>query len=373
MKPIITFAFSALLAFTFASCNKSTESINKEARRFVSARGDYACDLFFDSVDVFQLFPEKYYDTAPDDYLESLCSCTAEQCVIYSGEESFVQDLADYYNALVMFSNCISDLETAQRFGEDDNTVYSRIADSIALLDYTIIKNDTLSKLINSLRTSMESYVRHMPKSKFNKVEAASDKLFEYLNAKVNPVIEKTRVVYLAYDERKVFCNNFDSIVALRGKSDKAYKQELLTKIYLAELPAERHMYALEFAHSDSANAHFLIGAAVLDREFVDTRLYSPYLSEMWRTWRASVSTLAGASSWSYIPNSLYNTKRRQIAEIILKHIEEYPDDPLAQGVLIDLAGMDNISRYGSLFGNASMIEQMTMFPEWNKKKKVIN
>ena len=146
-----------------------------------------------------------------------------------------------------------------------------------------------------------------------------------------------------------------------------------MTKIHLARTPEERHIYAIEFAHSDSANARFLIGAAVLDREFVDTRQYSPYLSEMWRTWRASVSTLMGASSWSYIPNLHYNIKRRQIAEIIIKHIEENPDDVLAQGVLIDLTGMDNISRHGSLFGNAALLEQMAMFPEWKWRKKVVN
>ena len=142
--------------------------------------------------------------------------------------------------------------------------------------------------------------------------------------------------------------------------------------MYHAETPAERHIYAIEFAHSDSTNAHFLIGAAVLNREFVEIRQYSPYLSEMWRTWRASLSTLIGASSWSYIPNSLYNTKRRQIAEIIIKQIEEHPEDILAQGVLIDLAGIENISRHGSYFGNASILEQMTMFPEWDKSKRIV-
>ena len=83
------------------------------------------------------------------------------------------------------------------------------------------------------------------------------------------------------------------------------------------------------------------------------------------------MSTLIGASSWSYIPNSLYNAKRRQVAEIIIKHIEAYPNDILAQGVLIDLAGIDNISRHGSYFGNASILEQMTMFPEWDKSKRI--
>lgn len=74
----------------------------------------------------------------------------------------------------------------------------------------------------------------------------------------------------------------------------------------------------------------------------------------------------------SYIPNSLYNAKRRQVAEIIIKHIEAYPNDILAQGVLIDLAGIDNISRHGSYFGNASILEQMTMFPEWDKSKRIV-
>jgi len=368
MKRNFLYALTAVLTFTFASCYKSTESINKDARWFVSARGDYACDLLSDSVDVFQLFPEKYFDTDPDDYLEPLSDRNDEQYIKYFGDNSTARDFADYYNALIMFSNCISDSETAERFGEDDPSIYSTIADHIALLDYAIIKDDTLCLMVKQVRDNIASYVRHMPKSKFDKAEKASDKLFEYLNAELNPVIENTRDAYLYYDARKQFYDNFDSIVALRGKSDKAYQQELLTNIYLAKSPIDRHVYAIEFAHSDSTNAYFLMGAAVLNREFVDTHQYSPYLSEMWRTWRASVSTLIGASSWSYIPNSLYNAKRRQIAEIIINHIEGNPDDSLAQGVLIDLAGMDNISRHGSMFGNAAMLEQMAMFPEWRNK-----
>lgn len=372
-KRNLIFTLTAVLAITFASCNKSTDSINQEARWFVSARGDYACDLLSDSVDVFQLFPENYLDTDPDDYLEPLCSHSTEQCVVYSGINPIARDLADYYNALIMFSNCISDSETAERFGEDDPSVYSTIADHIALLDVTIIKNDTLRQLMKQIRTSIASYVRHMPKNNYDRVEQATENLISYLYDLGSPITENSRDAYMTYYERQQTFTNFDSIVALRGKSNKTYQQELLTKIHLARTPEERHIYAIEFAHSDSANAHFLIGAAVLNREFVDTRQYSPYLSEMWRTWRASVSTLMGASSWSYIPNLHYNIKRRQIAEIIINQIEEHPDDILAQGVLIDLAGMDNISRYGSLFGNAAILEQMAMFPEWKWRKKVVN
>lgn len=371
MRPIITFALTAVLAITFASCNKQQELINQEARLFMSSTGDYACDILSDTADIGKLLPSGYFDTESEDLNVECIRCTTEHCLWYFKDNQTASNFADYYNALMMFHALCSDRETAQRFGEDDKSVYASMAESISLINHELIHNDTLSLLIKQLRDEMQSYVHQMPKKSYDKVEHASDKLFAFLTEKVNPVMENTRDEYISYSERIPFTNNFDSIVALRGTSDKAYQQELLTKLYLAETPAERHMYAIEFAHSDSTNAHFLIGAYVLSREFRKGD-YSPYLSEMWRTWRASLSTLIGASSWSYIPNSLYNSIRQQIAQSIIKQIEEHPEDILAQGVLIDLAGINNISRYGSYFGNASIVEQMAMFPEWDKNKRIV-
>jgi hypothetical protein len=373
MRPIITFALTAVLTITFASCNNQ-ESINQKARLFVSERGDYACDILSDSLDIGRLFPKEYL-VDPEGDLKDLCSPStfSKQCVLYKGDNSEAIKLADYYNALIIFTNLYSDNETAGRFGEDDETVYATVADSIAALDCSFISNNELRQIVLRLQNAMKSYVLNRPKNSYDNVDQATQALFTFLRRETDSILENTRDEYISYNERIPFTNNFDSIVALRGTSYKAYQQELLTKMYLVETPAERHMYAIEFAHSDSTNAHFLIGAAVLNREFVETRQYSPYLSEMWRTWRASMSTLIGASSWSYIPNSLYNAKRRQVAEIIIKHIEAYPNDILAQGVLIDLAGIDNISRHGSYFGNASILEQMTMFPEWDKSKRIVN
>ena len=372
MRPIITFALTAVLTITFASCNKQQELINQEARWFTSSTGDYACDILSDSVDIARLFPQEYL-VDPEGNLMDLCSpsTSSKQVAIYKGDCSEAIKLADCYNALIIFTNLYSDNETAGRFGEDDEKVYAAVADSIAALDCSIIRNTELRQIVRRIQNAIKSYVLYMPKKSYDNVDQATQALFTFLRRETDSIMENTRDEYISYNERMPYTNNFDSIVALRGKSDKAYQQELLTKLFLSQNPAERHMYAIEFAHSDSTNAHFLIGAAVLNREFVETRQYSPYLSEMWRTWRASMSTLIGASSWSYIPNSLYNAKRRQVAEIIIKHIEAYPNDILAQGVLIDLAGIDNISRHGSYFGNASILEQMTMFPEWDKSKRI--
>ena len=372
MKRNLIFALSAVLTITFASCNKQQELINQEARWFTSSIGDYACDILSDSVDIDRLFPQEYL-VDPEGNLMDLCSpsTSSKQVAIYKGDCSEAIKLADCYNALIIFTNLYSDNETAGRFGEDDEKVYAAVADSIAALDCSIIRNTELRQIVRRIQNAIKSYVLYMPKKSYDNVDQATQALFTFLRRETDSIMENTRDEYISYNERMPYTNNFDSIVALRGKSDKAYQQELLTKLFLSQNPAERHMYAIEFAHSDSTNAHFLIGAAVLNREFVETRQYSPYLSEMWRTWRASMSTLIGASSWSYIPNSLYNAKRRQVAEIIIKHIEAYPNDILAQGVLIDLAGIDNISRHGSYFGNASILEQMAMFPEWDKSKRI--
>ncbi len=373
MKPIITFALTAVLAITFASCNKRQELINQEARWFISSTGDYACDILSDSVDIGRLFPKEYL-VDPEGDLMDLCSpsTVTKQCISYVGYSQKASDFADYYNALVISYNLSSDREIAYRFGEDDKNVYAAVADSITLLSYSVIRDSELRSIVKRQCKATEYYVHDMPNGNYDNVDKATQALFAFLRQKTDSILDSSRDEYISYSERMPFTDNFDSIVALRGTSDKAYQQELLTKMYHAETPAERHIYAIEFAHSDSTNAHFLIGAAVLNREFVEKRQYSPYLSEMWRTWRASLSTLIGASSWSYIPNSLYNTKRRQIAEIIIKQIEEHPEDILAQGVLIDLAGIENISRHGSYFGNASILEQMTMFPEWDKSKRIV-
>ena len=284
MRPIITFALTAVLTITFASCNKQQELINQEARWFTSSTGDYACDILSDSVDISRLFPKEYL-VDPEGDLMDLCSpsTVTKQCISYVGYNQKASDFADYYNALVISYNLGSDRETAYRFGEDDKNVYVAVADSIALLSYSVIRDSELRSIVKRQCKATEYYVRDMPNGNYDNVDKATQALFVFLRQKTDSILDSSRDEYISYNERMPYTNNFDSIVALRGKSDKAYQQELLTKLYLSQNPAERHMYAIEFAHSDSTNAHFLVGAAVLNREFVETRKYSPYLSEMWR------------------------------------------------------------------------------------------
>jgi len=357
MKSLIPIALTVVLTITFASCSKPNNSDNQAPDPVME---DSTFKEPVDSSEVFSHFSYIYYE---GNARESLCANNKQQYLLYKGKSNLAKDFADYYNALLMFHNMYSDEETAKRFSDSENSVNLRMADSIMRLDCSIIRNDTLRRLVKSLRKCKADKVQH-PDQENDTADKASEEFFGFLSEKLNPIIESSNDIYQAYMDRKGIYDNFYSVMSKRGKSSKAYKRELIAKMRSADTPVKRHVYAIEYAHSDSACAHFLIGAVVLDNEFARGE-YSPYLYGMWRTWRASASTMIGKSSWAYIPNLLYNQKRKQVADIILRHIENNPTDTFAQGLLINIAGCENISRHGSLFGNASISEQMSHFPEW--------
>ena len=415
MKPTIVLACATMLTFTLASCNKqktatgttqtttkpivqwksviektnATAEIEQQARRLYSAETNKTYDLL--NEESFSFYDISFYDIFPDEYFgdernwEPVCTPKKEQYLNYRGKNQTASNYADYYNAIMVHNNLISDMETALRFVEYDSDVYRIIADSVMLLDCSIIRDATLRRLVKNARNAIADELRERAKIIETKLEldsvgfavdsiesepgsserkVAFRAMFGFIAERVNPVISGTDSAYNDCMDRKAYFAHFDSVLMLRGMSDKEYQQELLNHIYLAESPAERHVYTIEFAHSDSANASFMKGAAALNREFVEYKGYSPYLVEMWRTWRASMTCLIGASTWAYIPNVAYNVTRRQVAEIILKQIESNPSDLLAQGLLISLGDASNISRFGSVVGNGSMVERMMMFPE---------
>ena len=362
MKKSLFFALAAVLAIPFVSCSKKASE--EPARHFVSADGMLDFDLLDDSIDVFNLFPVAFFSEDGDD-LAPICIHNEDILLKYSGSNPQVQQITDFYNIIAMYHNMNSDLETAERFGEDDPEVYKQMAVSIALTDVSYVRDPELQAAIRQLRDTMESCCRHLPEDHSEMLGEMAETLFGRITPAAAAIMDGVTERYLEIMDRKDFYTDFDSVIYLRGRSDKDYQLQLLTAMDNAASPMERHMYAIEYAHSDSFHASFILGAAVLNREF-ERGEYSPYLSEMWRTWRASMASMIGHSSWSYIPNHLYNAKRRQVAEIILNQIESHPTDSMAQGLLIDLIGCGNILRHGYLFGNGAMTEQMNMYPEWD-------
>lgn len=98
-----------------------------------------------------------------------------------------------------------------------------------------------------------------------------------------------------------------------------------------------------------------------LIEELLDDGRYSPYLFFLWRIWRCGVQLHGanyGPSTWSTIPNKLYNEKRLKIAETTLKHIVTHRNDGVAINQYLITASISNIMRIGDYpLGNESFTE----------------
>ena len=98
-----------------------------------------------------------------------------------------------------------------------------------------------------------------------------------------------------------------------------------------------------------------------LIEELLDDGRYSPYLFFLWRIWRCGVQLHDmnyGPSTWSPIPNKLYNEKRLKIAETTLKYIVTHRNDGVAINQYLITASISNIMRIGDYpFGNESFTE----------------
>ena len=90
--------------------------------------------------------------------------------------------------------------------------------------------------------------------------------------------------------------------------------------------------------------------------DVLDDGRYSHFLFFLWRIWRCGVQLLCedyGPSTWSQIPNKLYNEKRHAIAVATLKHIVDHSDDAVAINQFLITSSFDNVLRGGDfLYGN---------------------
>lgn len=90
--------------------------------------------------------------------------------------------------------------------------------------------------------------------------------------------------------------------------------------------------------------------------ELMEDGRYSKYLLEVWVSWRLRVqSEVFGISTYSEIPDNLYDRARLLVAQRFLQHLEAKPDDTLAKVLLLNLSCIDNLHRAGGIYGNEAL------------------
>jgi hypothetical protein len=157
------------------------------------------------------------------------------------------------------------------------------------------------------------------------------------------------------YDKSK-YVANYDEIQKKRLPEDVDYDelQRLplsLQKKYLAEEDFDaKCIYALEMGCYDFPYSIDYLG------ELIEDGRYSKYLFEVWISWRLRAqSQVFGISTWSEIPDNLYDNARLLVAKAYAKHIVEDPSDTLAKFLLMNLIYTENLHRPGGYYGNEAL------------------
>ena len=160
---------------------------------------------------------------------------------------------------------------------------------------------------------------------------------------------------WVLYDKSK-YVADYDEIQKKRlpeeVDSDELQRLSLsLQKKYLKEKDFDaKCIYALEMGCYDFPYAIDYLG------ELIEDGRYSKYLFEVWVSWRLRTqSRVFGISTYSEIPDNLYDNARLLVAQAYVKHIVENPNDTLAKFLLMNMIYTENLHRPGGYYGNEAL------------------
>ena len=112
----------------------------------------------------------------------------------------------------------------------------------------------------------------------------------------------------------------------------------------------ERCILACEMACCGQENGIDYLG------ELIEAGQYSKYLLEVWVDWRLYAQQgVFGISTYSEIPDNLYDNARLLVAKDYARHINENPDDKLAKVLLLNLTYTETLHRVGGYYGNEAL------------------
>ena len=101
----------------------------------------------------------------------------------------------------------------------------------------------------------------------------------------------------------------------------------------------------------------------------VNSRQYSPILSEAFEKWRSVVqANNHGMSNMSIIPNDEYNTKRWELVQLVKGYLKNNPSDVWAGAQVELLLSFPNIGR-GGQYGNDNLLYYARLYSDVLNKK----
>lgn len=277
--------------------------------------------------------------------------------------------LLDVYNASVVMNSIMTDFDLLMRV----ESLNEDVAKAIGNMDVDCVHDpETLSKLkeykaemlyLTSVNSSDVDQDVHNPWTSYSNLNAY---LLEKYHISTFGEMDQDKW----YDATRECAGvpEWSELVERRG--EKGMVKKLRSKFDKATDFDARCIYAIELAHAWMAECEGFFYSNESDilsvmESLMKEKRYSMYLYELWLTWRVLYQDTKGMSTYSEIPNEIYNKYRRSCVMGILSHIEKHPDDVFAINTCLAMSASENILRFGNYsYGNQSAIEKLRLFGE---------
>lgn len=338
---ILLFIVASLVAATFVSCGNKAKVVEEPIV-------DECAALDFEYTDFGE---ELFCNYMPKDQWP---------------QDAFFTDMVEAYNSSLLLNGLESIIDVWKRYEESEVAI-----ESLKCADINVIKSKNIREKFVKVKELAHRFfsenVDYPDTLLYRELTDSLDRLDSLLCARyhtsnyTNLTSEK---YWQALDHAKQSKELFDKVSTDTITSDNVGTKEVQKDIefILNNIKEEKDFnkkcaYTMEYVYY----VGFYHTNFKIIEELLDDGRYSPYLFFLWRIWRCGVQLCDedyGPSTWSQIPNKLYNEKRLKIAETTLKYIFTHRDDGVAINQYLMTASLSNILRCGQYpFGNESFTE----------------
>lgn len=272
-------------------------------------------------------------------------------------ENDFLAQAENYYNMCLFVHNTWSIMEDWMRFSDnfDEKDNMDMIKD-LRSIDSKVIQNEKIRHLAKEY---IDSLARVISEGDDTKIDAGEVRIhfMNEINNSITPFYDNEEELNMLLDSVTKIYNGmanetFEKLEAI--DEDERETPALKELNACANFDAQCALF-LKYAYADSYIYSMEMVIAAGERLLLSGK-YSPLLFRIWISWRSMYQRLyCGGSTWSEIPNHLYNTVRSKCYITCLKRIEVCPNDLLAMNCAAVLGGYENLQRFGWDFGNGAI------------------
>lgn len=213
-------------------------------------------------------------------------------------------------------------------------TLARKLTKMLSTIDYVPEQTEKMAELYQELLNVPSSTPALLPKEETERLEEEFWQLYDKG--------KYVKDIASIQEKRRNEGTSANDLTALGNKLKHRYTEEADFDV--------RCILALEIGCCEDPDAVDYLG------ELIEDGRYSKYLLEVWLSWRLRAQCdVFGISTFSEIPDNLYDNARLLVAKSFLRHIEENPDDSLAKMLLLNLTFTENLHRAGGIFGNEAL------------------